>query len=328
MGLGGLFVIRGYGGMTIGSMIALVQLSNLPFQLLQAFGDRVVGNYNKAKGAADRLCEFLDEKEERDDGEEFSILEDEHIIKLDNVTFTYDDDTPILNNICLEIKHGEKVALVGESGCGKSTLLKLIAGFYDINDGTVRFGGQDINNWRLSAMRSHMALVDQDTYLYPVSLGENIACGLIGNGMVVLQEDIVSAAKRAHVHHFIDTLDDGYDTMAGERGVKLSGGQRQRIAMARAVLKDADVVLLDEPTSALDVESERAVQQQLDEIMVGKTAVIVAHRLSTIQNVDCIYVLDQGQIIESGDHEALMSKKGKYYQLVSRQIKESMEAAS
>lgn len=326
-GLGGYFVIKGYGGMTLGSMMALIQLSNLPFQLLQALGDRVIGSYNKAKGASDRLCEFLDEKEERDDGECFDVSNVEDIINIKNVTFTYEDNVPILNNISLDIRRGEKVALVGESGCGKSTLLKIIAGFYDINKGVMQFAGHDLADWKLSGMRHHMALVDQDTYLYPVSLGENIACGNVGGDAIATKEDIECAAKRAHVHHFIDALEEGYDTMAGERGVKLSGGQRQRIAMARAVLKDADVLLLDEPTSALDMESERAVQQQLDEIMMGKTAVIVAHRLSTIQDADCIYVLDQGQIIESGNHATLMEKKGKYYQLVSRQLNKASEVA-
>ena len=328
MGLGGLFVIKGWYGMTIGSMIALVQLSNHPFQLLQAFGELVIGNLNRAKGAAERLNEFIDEEEERTDGQAFSLDPKGDIVALDHVSFAYEDGGNILDDITLRIKQGEKIALVGESGCGKSTLLKLMAGFYSNYQGDMQFGQQSLKDWDLAAMRSHMALVDQDTYLYPVSLGENIACGVIGDGIDPEQEAVEQAAKRAHVHHFIESLDDGYGSMAGERGVKLSGGQRQRIAMARAVLRDADVLLLDEPTSALDVESERAVQQQLDEIMEGKTAIIVAHRLSTIQNVDCIYVLDQGRIIEQGDHEALVSKQGKYYQLLSRQLKEIMEAAS
>lgn len=326
--LGGYLALKGSGGMTMGKLLAMIQLSNHTFSLLVSWGGRVVGGYKRTQGVAKRLCEFLDEPEERQNGESFEVSNNREVISLQNLSFSYTKDQPVLNNINIRIASGQKVAFVGESGCGKSTLLKIIAGFYNEFQGDVLFAGHSQRSWKLKDMRSHMALVDQETYLYPASLGENIACGIVGNGKEPSLQAIGSAAKRAHIHHFIKTLEKGYDTLAGERGVKLSGGQRQRIAMARAVLRDAEVLLLDEPTSALDMESERAVQKQLDEIMEGKTSIMVAHRLSTIKNADCIYVLDKGCIIEKGTHNELMDKEGKYYQLVSRQTINKMEEAS
>jgi ABC-type multidrug transport system fused ATPase/permease subunit len=208
------------------------------------------------------------------------------------------------------------VAVVGPSGGGKSTLVKLLLGYYPVTDGALRLFGHDLNQWQLAAARTQMAFVAQDTYLFPISLGENIRLGK----PEASQEMVEQAARMANIHEFIAGLPDGYNTNAGEWGSRLSGGQRQRISLARAILKDAPILLLDEPTSALDTESEALVQQALERFSQGRTTLVIAHRLSTIKNADRVLVLDEGQIVEQGTHEALIAKGGLYLDLYQRQF--------
>ncbi len=233
-------------------------------------------------------------------------------ISFRNVSFEYPDDhNPVLTNIELNIKPGEKVALVGPSGGGKTTLCNLIPRFYDPTEGEILIDGQDIKNVTLDSLRSTVGVVQQDVYLFSGTVFENIEYGRPGAS----KEQVMEAARMAGAHEFITGLKDGYETYVGERGVKLSGGQKQRISIARVFLKNPPVLILDEATSALDNESEHLVSQSLDRLAVGRTTLTIAHRLTTIQNADRILVLSDSNIVEEGNHEELLEKRGMYYQL-------------
>ena len=232
-------------------------------------------------------------------------------LQFNNVGFTYPNGTTALSDINLTVNQGQSIALVGASGSGKSTFINLIPRFYDITDGEILIDGVSLQDITLASLRSHIALVSQEITLFDDTIRNNIAYGRFGAS----EDDIIQAAKSAAAHDFIMKLPKGYDTIVGENGVMLSGGQRQRISIARAMLKNAPILLLDEATSALDTHSERHVQGALDTLMQGKTTIIVAHRLSTIINVDTIYVMDQGRIVEVGNHNELIAKNSHYADL-------------
>ncbi|MEY8352914.1 ABC transporter ATP-binding protein [Lachnospiraceae bacterium 54-53] len=233
-------------------------------------------------------------------------------ITFDHVSFEYPDDhNPVLTNINLDMRPGEKVALVGPSGGGKTTLCNLIPRFYDPTEGRILIDGQDIRNVTLESLRSTVGVVQQDVYLFSGTVFENIEYGHPGAS----REEVIRAAELAGAHEFISGLKDGYDTYVGERGVKLSGGQKQRISIARVFLKNPPVLILDEATSALDNESEHLVSQSLERLAEGRTTLTIAHRLTTIQNADRILVLSDSNIVEEGNHEELLEKRGMYYQL-------------
>ncbi len=227
-------------------------------------------------------------------------------IDFEGVRFSYDGDTPALDGVNVQVPGGKTVALVGPSGAGKSTIMNLILRFYDVTDGAVRIDGTDIRQVTLASLRAQIALVSQEISLFDDTIRANIAYGRPGAG----EDEIITAAKHAAAHAFIEDLPQGYDTMVGEMGVKLSGGQRQRIAIARAMLKNAPILLLDEATSALDTESERQVQRALDVLKKGRTTLVIAHRLSTVVGADLIFVLDRGQVIEHGHHLDLRAAGG------------------
>ncbi|MCX5834737.1 MAG: lipid A export permease/ATP-binding protein MsbA, partial [Deltaproteobacteria bacterium] len=238
-------------------------------------------------------------------------------IDIDHVTFRY-DETPVLKDVHLKIKAGEVIAFAGMSGGGKTTLVNLIPRFYDVTEGRILIDGHDIRDVSIETLRSQIAIVTQQTILFNDTIRNNIAYGDIRKS----EEDIIRAAKAANAHDFIMKIPDGYDAIIGEQGVKLSGGERQRISIARALLKDAPILILDEATSSLDTEAEVEVQDALDELMKGRTTLVIAHRLSTIRNADRIIVLVDGKIVEEGTHESLLAKKGEYYKLYNLQFKD------
>jgi subfamily B ATP-binding cassette protein MsbA len=241
----------------------------------------------------------------------------EEAIRFEDVYFAYPTaiDRDILRGIDLEVKYGEVVAVVGPSGAGKSTLANLVPRFYDVKGGAVTIDGKDVRHLRLSALRDKISIVAQDTFLFNDSIFNNIAYGRT----YASEEDVLRAAKTALADEFISNLPNGYHTVIGERGLKLSGGQRQRIAIARALLKDAPILILDEATSQLDTESERLVQQALAALMQHRTVLVIAHRLSTIRNADKIVVLEGGKIVESGSHDRLVAAGGIYKRLYELQ---------
>lgn len=239
-------------------------------------------------------------------------------IDIQNVTFCY-DTAPVLKNINLRIKTGEVVAFVGMSGGGKTSLVNLIPRFYDVTSGRILIDGTDIRDVTLRSLRAQIALVTQQTILFNDTVKRNIAYGDIER----TDEEIIAAAKAANAHNFIMRLPQGYDSNIGELGTKISGGEKQRISIARALLKNSPILILDEATSSLDTEAEIEVQEALDNLMKGRTTLVIAHRLSTIRNADRIIVLVNGEIVEEGTHEKLMSKKGEYYRLYNLQFKEN-----
>jgi ATP-binding cassette, subfamily B, bacterial len=238
-----------------------------------------------------------------------------HSLELYDLTFAYPDkpDMSVLRNLNLRIKRGQKVGIVGKSGSGKSTLTKLLLGYYDIPVGSILLDNQPVGTHETA---NTIAYVPQDTSLFHRSIADNIAYAA---SRPVTRDEIVKAAKLAHAHEFIDKVNDGYDALVGERGVKLSVGQRQRIAIARALLDDKQLLILDEATSALDSESEVLVQEALENLWDSKTVIAIAHRLSTLRHMDIILVMDNGQIIEQGSHNELLAKKGTYAKLWAHQ---------
>ena len=272
---------------------------------------------NRVFGDAYEMTEILDMKDAVVDlpgAKPLTINRGE--INFEGVSFKHHDaKESIFENFNLDIKPGERIGLVGISGSGKTTLTKLLLRFADVQDGQITIDGQDIKNIQQVSLREAIAYVPQETSLFHRSIAENIAYAKPD----ATQKEIERAAKLANAHEFIKSLPDGYDTLVGERGIKLSGGQRQRIAIARAILKDAPILVLDEATSALDSESEALIQDALVKLMKGRTSIVVAHRLSTIASLDRIIVLENGKIVEQGSHAELLKKQGEYNKLWSRQ---------
>ena len=257
-----------------------------------------------------RFLDVMETEPEIVDAPDAQPLSDVHgRVCYEDVSFHYsDDDTPVLSHVSFEIPAGKSIALVGPSGSGKTTICSLLPRFYDVTDGRITIDGKDVRTLSLKSLRSQIGMVQQDVYLFSGTIRDNIAYGKPGAPM----EDIIEAAKRANIHDFIEELPDGYDTFVGERGARLSGGQKQRISIARVFLKNPPILILDEATSALDNESERWIQQSLEELSKDRTTITIAHRLSTIRNADEIIVITEDGIAERGTHETLLAKNGIY----------------
>jgi subfamily B ATP-binding cassette protein MsbA len=279
----------------------------------------IVSVLQRGIAAAESVFSFVDLKQEHDEGD-YHVDKVKGSLEFDSINFTYlDEDTASLEAINLSIKAGQTVAFVGRSGSGKTTLLNLIPRLYDVTEGEVRLDGVNIQNYSLDNLRSHISYVGQDVVLFNDTIEHNIAYGSMKS---CDHEDVIEATKAAHAYDFISASNNGFQTIVGERGVMLSGGQRQRIAIARALLKDAPILILDEATSALDTESERYIQASLENLMQTRTTLVIAHRLSTIEKADVIVVMDKGRIVESGTHQELIALNKHYAALHQTNFKE------
>jgi ATP-binding cassette subfamily B protein len=318
---GGIFMIRGL--IEPGDLVAYTLYVSTLLTTIRRIIE-FAEQFQRGMTGIERFMELMDADIDIFNEEGATPLKDvQGSIAFKDVTFEYPDDhNPVLSNINLQIKPGEKVALVGPSGGGKTTLCNLLPRFYDPTEGKILLDGQDIKQVTLESLRSAVGVVQQDVYLFSGTVFENIEYGCPGAS----KEDVYEAAKLAGAHEFVMGLKDGYDTYVGERGVKLSGGQKQRISIARVFLKNPPVLILDEATSALDNESEHLVSQSLERLSKGRTTLTIAHRLTTIQNADRILVLSDSQILEEGNHEELLSKRGMYYQLYTS-VKETEQGA-
>ena len=308
------------GSMTVGSFMAFTTAAGLLYDPLKAVAN-LQAMLQEGIAASQRLFPILDNKPKIQEKENLKKLETiSGSINFENISFSYsENDKHVLKNISIKIKSGQTVALVGPSGAGKSSLLNLVPRFYDVSSGKVKIDNIDIKNLSLADVRSASALVSQDTLIFDLSIRENI---IFGNENVT-DKIFQKICKDSLVDEFVKDLPDGYETIAGESGVRISGGQKQRIAIARAMIKNAPILLLDEATSSLDSESEKKVQIALDKLIKNKTALVIAHRLSTVRNVDIIYVIDKGIVVEEGDHDSLIKKDGLYSFLFKTQFPES-----
>lgn len=277
----------------------------------------VNSQFQRGMAACQTLFELLDLKLEKDDGT-YEVKRAKGDVSFNQVTFTYQDkEIPALNNVSFNIPSGKTLALVGRSGSGKSTIASLLTRFYDTEQGEITLDGVNINEYKLSNLRRQCSVVSQQVHLFNDTIANNIAYAAEGK---YSREEILAAAQAAHAMEFIDKLEHGLDTVIGENGASLSGGQRQRLAIARALLRNAPVLILDEATSALDTESERAIQAALEELQKDRTVLVIAHRLSTIEKADEILVIEHGEIKERGNHQQLLAQNGAYKQLYNMQF--------
>ena len=273
--------------------------------------------YQNGVTGFERFLEIMDQEPEKENPNAHDLKNVQGAIRLENVSFSYDTTKEVLKDVTLNIQKGETLALVGPSGGGKTTICHLIPNFYKATAGRIYIDGVDINDITFKSLRRSIGIVQQDVFLFNGSIRENILYGRLD----ATEAEVIEAAKRANIHDYVMTLEDGYDTQIGERGVKLSGGQKQRLSIARVFLKNPAILILDEATSALDNTTEILIQQALDELCKGRTTLVVAHRLSTIKNADEIVVIANGEIAEQGTHEALMKKGGIYHDLYALQFR-------
>jgi len=320
----GISIVMFYGGMLVingqlssGELVGFLAAAGMTLSPIKRLTN-VNSVFQQSIAAAERIFEIMDEETEQDENDK-DLIPVSYIkgdVEFNNVTFSYDGKSDVLKNINLKVDAGKIIAFVGPSGAGKSTIISLIPRFYNVNNGSILIDGMNINNCKLKDLRRHISVVPQDTILFSGSIAENISYG----NPEASFEEIVHAAKMANAHDFITDFREGYETPVGERGAMLSGGQRQRIAIARALLRDAKILILDEATSALDSESESLVQDALEYLMKDRTTFVIAHRLSTIRKADTICVIDNGNIVQSGNHEKLMEIGGEYRQIYNAQF--------
>ena len=322
LGITAVSIILVFGGTLVGQglvtgsgFIAFIAAFSQITRPLRSFIDQFA-NINQGVAAGERIFTIIDaesEIQDAKDAKEFEGLKES--IELRNISFSYDGEKDVLKDVSLRIGKGETIALVGASGGGKSTLSELIPRFYDVTCGEVLFDGVPVSQYTQQSLRDKMSIVSQETILFNDSIEGNILLGRT----TATHDEVVEACKVANAHNFIMASTEGYDTNIGDRGTKLSGGQRQRLSIARAVLKNPEILILDEATSALDTESEKLVQEALTSLLKGRTSIVIAHRLSTIYNADRIYVINEGRIAEQGTHQELLAKGGIYSHLIEMQ---------
>ncbi len=314
--IGGILLIRS-GEITIGSIVMFVALLNRLYGPVTSFANISV-DITRSLALFDRIFQYLDMEQEivdAPDAKDPGTVRGE--IRFADVRFSYTDKAVTLRDINIEIPAGRMVAFVGPSGAGKTTITYLLPRLYDIDAGSITIDGTDIRAMTLESLRRQIGIVTQDTYMLNATIRRNLLFARDNAG----EEEIVSACRTANIHDFIASLPDGYDTLVGERGIKLSGGEKQRLAIARALLKDPRIVILDEATSSLDSVSESLIQDAIGPLLRGRTSLVIAHRLSTIMAADCIYVVNQGRIEESGTHEELYAMNGLYRELYEKQFR-------
>lgn len=315
LAVGGFYIMK--GKMTLGDLVAanmFVAAFLQPIRRLANF----VEQFSTGMAGFMRFSEMMqihEEMPEKTDAVELS--EKIESVDFENVSFDYSENFPVLKNISFEVKKGQTVAFVGPSGGGKTTLCNLLARFYEVKDGSIKINGIDIRDYKLKSLRSQIGFVQQDVFMFAGTIRENIAYGRPD----ATEAEIIEAAKEAEIYDDIMNMQNGFDSLIGERGIKLSGGQKQRISIARVFLKNPPVLVLDEATSALDSITEQKIQSAFDRLCSGRTAFVIAHRLSTIKNADKIAVLENHKIVESGTHEQLLSKKGEYFNLYTAQVR-------
>lgn len=312
------------GAFTVGSLVVFILYLGKMYKPMQEIS-KMTDTYSKAAVGYERIQEILETHTEvKDLPKARRAPKFRGAIEFDHVSFSYNPAAPTLKNVSFAMKAGEVSALVGPTGAGKTSIISLLARFYDPDSGVIRIDGTDIRQFQQKSLRQQMSFVLQETVLFHAPVWQNIAYGRPG----CTRTEIMKAAELANASEFIEKLPEAYDTVLGERGMTLSGGQRQRIAIARAVVRNTPILLLDEPTSGLDSASEKLVFEALDRLMEGRTVVVIAHRLSTVQRAHMIYVVDHGEIVEHGNHERLMKLNGVYAELHNLQFKEQEPALS
>ena len=304
------------GSLSAGELVVFILYLGKMYKPMQELS-KMTDTYSKAAVGYERIEEILETKNEiKDARRALRAPRFKGNVEFDHVSFSYTPDTPILRDVSFSIKAGQVAALVGPTGTGKSSIVSLIPRFYDPTSGAIKIDGADVRTFRQKSLRQQISFVLQETMLFHAPVWQNIAY----SKPEASREEIIQAAEVANANEFIEKLADGYDTILGERGMTLSGGQRQRIAIARAVIRNTPILILDEPTSGLDSASEKLVFEALDRLMQGRTVIVIAHRLSTIRKADVIFVVQNGRIVQSGNHDELLQSGGLYSELYELQF--------
>lgn len=314
--LGAMFVLQKV--IAVGDILAFFQYTqsfNRPIQQIT----RVMNQIQTAMAASERIFEFLEFEDESNPSDR-QITEIKEGITFENVSFSYTPNEKIIKNLSFDVKKGEKIAIVGETGAGKTTIVKLLMRFYDINSGSIKIDGIDIEEYDKDSLRSHIGMVLQDSWLFSDTISNNIRYG----NLDASDDEIIDAASQVYADDFVRRLSDGYESELNEDTDNISHGQKQLLTIARTILSQKEVLILDEATSSVDTRTEKLIQKAMDRLMEGKTSFIIAHRLSTIRNADKIIVIENGEIIEQGNHEELLALKGYYYHTLNSQLKENM----